>query len=384
MIKTWFTLSLLLLSSNAIAQQLTHYTAVRVQKAQSLMQNEQHTEAIQNLTSISTNNAYDKAFVARMLGVLYWQNGQVALATENLESAVSSGLLQDENAWVTQRMLADIYLSKQQFTEALQHYYSLLEAIPESQTVGDIWFRIAQAHYQIAEWEKVIPASKKHLASAPLERIPSLSLTLGAQMQLKDWDAAINTLNQLIVQEPHKVEWWRQLAGLQMQTNRHGEALDTLTLAKLNEIALTESDKRLMAQLYVKRGIPERAALEISELNDALTDIHLLVEQATYWQMAKEWQFAIDIWQKAAQLDPAYHWEVSQLLLQQGHFNQALATLNLVEGRDEQVALAKTRAYYKLGQFDNAIVEAKLANTIKPTPHAQSWITYLSQRRQQV
>ena len=156
MIKTWFTLSLILLSSNAIAQQLTHYTAVRVQQAQSLMQNEQHTEAIQNLTSISTSNAYDKAFVARMLGVLYWQNGQVALATENLESAVSSGLLQDENAWVTQRMLADIYLSKQLFTEALQHYYSLLEAIPETQTVGDIWFRIAQAHYQIAEWEKVI------------------------------------------------------------------------------------------------------------------------------------------------------------------------------------------------------------------------------------
>lgn len=383
MIKTWFTLSLLLLSSNAIARQLTHYTAVRVQKAQSLMQIEQHTEAIQNLTSISTSNAYDKAFVARMLGVLYWQNGQVALATENLESAVSSGLLQDENAWVTQRMLADIYLSKQQFTEALQHYYSLLEAIPETQTVGDIWFRVAQAHYQIAEWEKVIPASKKHLANTPLELTPSLSLTLGAQMHLKDWDGAINTLNQLIVQEPHKVEWWRQLAGLQMQTNRHDEALDTLTLAKLNEIALTESDKRLMAQLYVKRGIPERAALEISELNDALTDVHLLVEQATYWQMAKEWQFAIDIWQKAARLDPAYHWEVSQLSLQQGHFKQALATLNLVEGRDEQVALAKTRAYYKLGQFDNAIVEAKLANTIKPTPHAQSWITYLSQLRQQ-
>jgi hypothetical protein len=45
------------------------------------------------------------------------------------------------------------------------------------------------------------------------------------------------------------------------------------------------------------------------------------------------------------------------------------------------VALAKTRAYYKLNNLEDAIIQAKKADSIKVTNQSQSWIKYLEQLR---
>jgi outer membrane protein assembly factor BamD (BamD/ComL family) len=70
-------------------------------------------------------------------------------------------------------------------------------------------------------------------------------------------------------------------------------------------------------------------------------------------------------------------------VLQQGQYQRALETLEHVKGRKEQVALAKTRAYYKLGQLEKALIQAKLANNTQPSSQAKSWIGYLTQLRNQ-
>ncbi|MBE3830805.1 hypothetical protein HJ015_23885, partial [Vibrio parahaemolyticus] len=82
----------------------------RVQRAHSLAQEEKFKEAISTLESLDLSRGYDQAFVARMLGIFYWQNEQVKPAIKQLDFAVSSGLLQDEQAWQTRKMLADILL----------------------------------------------------------------------------------------------------------------------------------------------------------------------------------------------------------------------------------------------------------------------------------
>lgn len=383
MIRLYLTIAFLIVSLPVYAQQLSQYTAVRVQEANELAQSERLVQAIDRLNAIETSKPYEQAFVARMLGVFYWQNGQMAPAMSQLELAVSSGLLQDENAWITKRMLADLYLSELRYNKALSHYYPLLKSIPEGQNGDDIWFRIAQAHYQQQQWTKVIPAADAYLELRPVELKPSLSLKLGAQLQLKLWKEATVTLKQLIELEPMNVEWWRQLTGLYMQLNQTRSALDVLALAKAQQVDLSQQDRRLLAQLYSKRGIPERAAIEISQLDAANSSEKLLVEQASYWQMAKEWDKAIDIWQLAAQFNAKYYWNASQLILQQGDYQLALQTLDKVPGNKEQVALAKTRAYYKLGQFEKALIQAKAANRVKASKQASSWMDYLSKLRTQ-
>ncbi len=379
--KFLITTLLSLTAASAIAQELSQYTASRVQRAHSLAQEEKLKEAISTLESLDLSRGYDQAFVARMLGIFYWQNEQVKPAIKQLDFAVSSGLLQDEQAWQTRKMLADILLNEQQFAKALPHYYELSKAVPKNQKAHEVWLRIAQSHYQLSQWNKVLSAMGRYEKFGQPDELGPLSIKLSSELELKKWQPAIVTIKRLIAIEPERVEWWRQLVALHLRVDDSKRALDVMALAKLQGVALSQDDLKLLAQLYAKRGIPERAALITEQLEDLNVDSQLKAQQATYWQMAKEWDKSIDSWRVAAKLDSKYYWNYSQLLVQQGHYQQALAALDKVKGRNADVALIKTRAYYKLNRLDDALANAKRANEIKPSNQAKSWVKYLTQRR---
>ncbi|CAI2292823.1 putative TPR domain protein, component of TonB system [Vibrio parahaemolyticus] len=379
--KFLITTLLSLTAASAIAQELSQYTASRVQRAHSLAQEEKLKEAISTLESLDLSRGYDQAFVARMLGIFYWQNEQVKPAIKQLDFAVSSGLLQDEQAWQTRKMLADILLNEQQFAKALPHYYELSKAVPKNQKAHEVWLRIAQSHYQLSQWNKVLSAMGRYEKFGQPDELGPLSIKLSSELELKKWQPAIATIKRLIAIEPERVEWWRQLVALHLRVDDSKRALDAMALAKLQGVALSQDDFKLLAQLYAKRGIPERAALIMEQLEDLNVDSQLKAQQATYWQMAKEWDKSIDSWRIAAKLDSKYYWNYSQLLVQEGHYQQALAALDKVKGRNADVALIKTRAYYKLNRLDDALANAKRANEIKPSNQAKSWVKYLTQRR---
>lgn len=130
----------LMFSGFAQAQQLTQYNAAKVQRAIQLQQQDKIVDAIDLLSKLTPSQAYDKAYVQRMLGVFHWQNGNSKAAVKYLSTAVNSQQLVDEQAWVTQRMLADLLLTEQRFKEALPHYYQLTKTVPENQKVGTYGF----------------------------------------------------------------------------------------------------------------------------------------------------------------------------------------------------------------------------------------------------
>ena len=380
--KAAFILALALLASPVYAE-LSRFTAGKVQHAHNLQQQEKLDEAIALLARLTPARAYDESFVKRMLGVFYWQKGDTGKAIANLSFAVDSGLLQDEQGWASQRMLADILLSDGQFKRALPHYYQLSEAIPLNQQADELWFRIAQAHYQLSEWHQVLAAIKTYESFSPEADVQPLIIKLGAQLQLKQWQGALPTLKRLISLEPDRSVWWQQMAGIQLRLERPNDALDTLALARRQGVKLSQQDLKTLAQLYARRGIPERAARLYAQLESVETDPELLSTQAQYWQMAKEWDKAISVWSLAAGLDNRHRWPLAQLLLQQGHYRKALAELDKVElkGREDDIELARVRAYYRLDNLEQAMIHAKLADNIKPTTVAKSWIKYLGEMR---
>ncbi|GAA5644640.1 tetratricopeptide repeat protein [Vibrio proteolyticus] len=378
-------ISVLLLSASALAAELSQYTAIRLQKANDLAQKEQYKDAIQLLQGIDTSRKYDQAMINRMLGVVYWQNGNNTNAITSLKSAVNSGALVDDQAWHTEKMLADLLLNDGQYTQSLKHYYALVKSVPKTQKADEVWFRIAQANYQVEKWQPVLNAIAKYEAFGNRSNASALQLKLGAQLELEQWKPAIPTLKLLLALEPQKSAWWRQLVSLHLRVGQNRSALDTLALAKMQGVELSQQDIRLLAQLYAQRGIPERAAQQLAELNGSASDAKLLKEQAIYWQQAKEWDKAIEFWSKAAKFNAQYHWNVSQLLVQEGHYQRALKELDKVTSpaRKADVALAKTRALYKLNQIEAALVQAKRADATEPSRQAKSWIKYLTKLREQ-
>ncbi len=359
--------------------ELSQYAAVRVQKAHKLGEDQQFEQAIILLKSIETSRGYDKAFIDRMLAVFYWQDGNNGQAIHYMATAIESGWLKGEQAWVSQRMLADLYLNDRQFALALKYYYSLVDEVPKTQVISDLWLRIAQSHYQLEQWEEVTVAVNHYLKPETRDRLTPLSLKLGAELELKQWRQAIGSLEMLIDLQPKQLKWWRQMVSIQLHVGQDQKALDTLALAKLQGLDLTPTDQRLLAQMYAKQGIAERAALEMSELEEANNDAQHLAEQATYWQLAKEWDKALIVWKQAAGHDAQYLWNVAQLLVQQSDYLNALNILDQVQGRKADVALAKTQVLYKLNRLDKALSQAKISESIEPSNQAKSWIKYLYQ-----
>ena len=260
-----------------------------------------------------------------------------------------------------------------------------MKSVPKTQKADEVWFRIAQANYQVEKWQPVLNAIAKYEAFGNRSNASALQLKLGAQLELEQWKPAIPTLKLLLALEPQKSAWWRQLVSLHLRVGQNRSALDTLALAKMQGVELSQQDLRLLVQLYAQRGIPERAAQQLAELNGAASDAKLLKEQAIYWQQAKEWDKAIEFWSKAAKFNAQYHWNVSQLLVQEGHYQRALKELDKVTSpaRKADVALAKTRALYKLNQIEAALVQAKRADATEPSRQAKSWIKYLTKLREQ-
>ncbi|MCG3721324.1 tetratricopeptide repeat protein [Vibrio cincinnatiensis] len=383
MIRRFILYLMLLGSTSSLATELSPYAANKALQANQFAQEERFDEAIRLLEETQFTRAYDKAYLARMLGVFYWQNEQLKLAIKSLNNAVNSGELQDEQGWTTRRMLADLLLMDQQYQQALSHYYQLTKQVPADQKAHELWLRIAQVHYQLQQWKKTLEAMAHYERFKRPDEITPLSVKLGAQLQLERWSPAIDTLKRLITLEPTKSSWWLQLVSLELRTGQQKEALNSLGLAKLQGVELSQQELRLLAQLYAQNGIPERAAQLLEQLATTNSDLDLITERATYWQRAKEWDKAIETWLIAAKRESQYYWNVALLQSQQGEYQQALASLEQVKGQQRQpeMALARARVLYKLNKLDDALAQAKKAHHLEPSQESKGWVNFLSQIR---
>ncbi|WP_087020974.1 tetratricopeptide repeat protein [Thaumasiovibrio subtropicus] len=365
------------LSSTAWSAELTQQTATRVQRAQKLQQDDKIREAIDVLKSVSPSRAFDKAYVDRMLGILYWQNDQPNQAVTRLTRAINSGELPKKEVPTTRQMVADILLMQQQYRKALPHYYKLTSEYAERAKRSMAWLRISQSHYQLEEWEKVLAGLKSYRANNGRMKVEHYRMTLGSQLPLKHYKGAAATLEILIKIEPKEVMWFQRLAGIQMQLGRYKGAMQTLAIAHHNGLNLMRQDKLTLVQLYGQQGMPERAARLYTTLNP--TSSRELATLATYWQMAKEWDKAIAVFERAAAKDNKHRLKLALLQMQQRDFSAALSNLNRVNNpNSEQVLMAKIQILYSTGDISGALRVAQQAYSKTASKSSQSWIKYLS------
>ncbi|MEZ8823714.1 tetratricopeptide repeat protein [Vibrio amylolyticus] len=368
-----------IVNAPAAANELSHSTAQRVQSAHAHSLEGELTQAIELLESISTSRDYDKAFVARMLGVFYWQNDQIEAAIAQLRFAVESGNLEEEQTVDTTKMLADLYLSNVQFEEALGFYLRLVDSGHANEMT---WLRITQSYYQLAKWPDVLNSVKQYQKLEPTLDVAMLSMRLGAEFQLKKWSSASNTLGLLIELEPDNARWWQQLVSIEIRRERSNSALNVLTLSRLQGIPLSQHEVRLLAQLYATQGIPLKSAQTLALLDDAKTDMNTIVRQAQLWQQAKQWKTAVEYWQLAATRNAKYHWNVAQLFLSQRDYDSALIALEQIPEKQLSsiMMFAKVQSAYRTQQLKLALTYAKRARTFESTAESEHWVAYLSKQ----
>ncbi|MFH4666426.1 ferrichrome ABC transporter substrate-binding protein [Vibrio cidicii] len=370
-------------SAAAPNSDISPYALRYMQQAQTLSAKEQNQQAIEHLLTAEVSRPGDVAAISRMLGILYWQSEQAEHSVIALEKALNAQGLADDEQWRTRRMLSSIYLTLGQFRQALPHLELLTQSIPEGENAAEVWLHLAQAHYSLEQWRETLLALEKQRKLDPKPSVAVLSISLGAHAQLEQWSQVVDNAKQLIALQPEKKIWWMQAYSGYLNLRQQKAALDILTLAQLKGIALLDSERKSLAYLYASQGIYEKAAVTLSQLEQADSDLELIRLQAQYWQAAKEWQKSLHFWHKAAEIESKYHWEVAVLQNQLQKYQQVIASLDQMENQQRfyDAQLLKVNALYRLNRLEAALALAKKADAIKSSTQTQSWVRFLSHKK---
>lgn len=388
-------ISVLLIVGQLHAAELSLYNAKKIQYASQLQQEGKLGEAINVLSSLKPDAKYDQAYIARVLGVFYWQNEQAKKSISELDKSVSLVSLDKKSQWQTEKMLADIYYSEHQFSKAILHYQHLLAS--EYSTSSDkqrtelasnkneIYLRVANAYYQKQSWKNCLTYIRQFVPNNSNEKIQKYKIQLVSELQLTSWSAAEKTAQRLIQLEPNQKMWWQQLIAAQLQQQKSDKALVNYALAKQQGIQFEAQDFKTLSQLYSQNRLPERAAQIMDEMflqyPKTKTESEL-VRQATYWQMAKEWTNAEKVWQQAAQQNTKHYWSLAKLQAQQKAYKRALISTEKAKSviTVSEYRLMKVRLYYKLSRYNDALAQAKRLNETYPSAEAKDWIQYLKHK----
>ncbi|KGK14768.1 tetratricopeptide repeat protein [Vibrio navarrensis] len=370
-------------SAAAPNSDISPYALRYMQQAQTLSAKEQIQQAIEHLLTAEVSRPGDVAAISRMLGILYWQSEQAEHSVMALEKALNAQGLADDEQWRTRRMLSSIYLTLGQFRQALPHLELLTQSIPEGENAAEVWLHLAQAHYSLEQWRETLLALAKQRKLDPKSSVAVFSISLGAHAQLEQWSQVVDNAKQLIALQPEKKIWWMQAYSGYLNLRQQKAALDILTLAQLKGIALLDSELKSLAYLYASQGIYEKAAVTLSQLEQADSDLELIRLQAQYWQAAKEWQKSLHFWHKAAEIESKYHWEVAVLQNQLQKYQQVIASLDQMENQQRfyDAQLLKVNALYRLNRLEAALALAKKADAIKSSTQTQSWVRFLSHKK---
>ena len=377
----FFCLLIGLISSGAVnAEQLSQSAARQIQQAYELQNSNKNTQAIPLLNKINTSNAYDKAYINRMLGWLYWQEKQSNLAIKALTSAVDSKALSGEEGLSTQRMLADLLLTEGRYQQAESRYLTLIKQYQDATNLAELWLRVAQAQYQQQKWSQVERAIEYLLKYQKKPQVTPLNMLLTAQLEQKKWRKAITTTRKIRDLAPNDIIWWQQLSNLYLYVDDKSNALITLQQADRAGLPLSSKEQELMANLYADAKVPYNAAKLYDQFDSAVLDEATLHRQAIYWQSAKEWDKAIASWTKAAKSNNKYYWYIARLNLQLNRYKPALAALKHIPKKTNQMMMIEVQALNELGNTALALTTAQQAHEQEPTETSLNWIKYLSSK----
>jgi len=354
-----------------------------------LYEQEKLSQALLQLNEVKARSSFDKAYVQRFKGNLYWQLGNEKKAIEALQIALSENALGQTEHRESQRMLADLYLNQAQTLRAIVLYKELI-AQAESES---LYQHLALAYYQQKSWQALIEASNKALALGTTFNKNLHLLQLNAFYALENYAAANKILFKLSETYPQDKRWWMQLAANYQRLKQDKKALATYELANLKGFITGSSEIQNLATLRAMSGAPYQAAsLLESAVNEGLVAANAEVYKhlAMFWQAARESDKAQFYWGKSASLSGnAQHRLIqAQLLRLSGNYEKVLSALDKINSDDikikGKVALTKIETLFALKEYAQAEHVARLALTYPGAEkRAASWLKILANKRQE-
>jgi len=288
------------------------------------------------------------------LAQLYYVDGQYDKAIATMQAYFKEGGGATAQAWV---LLGSAYVQTQRYALAKRPLQSAIEQIDggREKPEHEDWYRLLLAVY----------------------------------FNTKDYPAAEALLLRMTRAFPTTLDYWQQLANLQLQQQKKHSALATVEMAYRYGLLEAEDDLLQFVRLFADAGAPFYGA---GLLQDWLADGSLAASAERYVLLASLWQQAQERQQAAAALDQAlaqksegpWWLQLGQLRLDARQWQQAelaLVSANRLGGlgnNADEALLALGLARYQQQNFSGAreaFTEAGRYKSAKAV--AAQWLKYL-------
>ena len=288
--------------------------------------------------------------------------------------------------------LAQLYYAAGKYQKAVNTMKAYFKA--GGGATAQAWVLLGSAYVQLKRFD----LAKRPLQSA-IEQIDGgkqkpehedwYRLLLAVYFNNKDHKPAAALLERMTRAYPEKLEYWQQLAGLQLKRKQRHKALATVEMAYRYGLLEEESDLQQFVSLFASAGAPfYGASLLANWMKDGSLPSHAeqYVQLAAMWQQAREHQKAAEALDQALAQKARGEWwlQLGQILLDSRQWRQAeiaLSTAIKLQGLGRNVDeayLALGLARYQQRNFDGAREAFKQARAYKNSKAvSKQWLTYL-------
>jgi len=335
----------------------------KVQKAFEAYSADDIPGALEILLDIDASKAYDKAYVARMIAVMYATLGNNEQKTiDYLKQAVGPDILNEVDHSESLKLLGDMQMQTKDYKGALETYYTWMEFSGESD--GQTYIKIANAYYSLKQLDKVIePADKAIAAFGDKPNQNPYILKITSYYERKKYKEAIKVLETVIQLFPDNKQWWVQLPMFYLLVEDYGKASQTLDMAyKLGHLD-KEGQIKTLASLYSQSEAPHKAAKLLEKYIESglvKRDDKNIATLANAWHSAQHIDKAAGYYGELAKMtNSAKHYRKQGMLLKQDEqFSKAVVALNkaleLGISNQGRIHMSIAESYFYLEKYKEA------------------------------
>jgi Flp pilus assembly protein TadD len=347
------------------------------------------TQAIRMLRDIDTKEDFDKATVDKFLGqLLVSEDGKQLEALKLLSGAVDLNVLNDRDQADLLKLVADLSIQEEKYSNSIKYYNKWMDYTCKED--GDVYTRMAKAYTEMKDFDKVLSAADKAIATYDKPNKNPYALKINAYHEKKQYNGAVSVAEILVELFPGEKNWWSQLGFFYMLTEDYKKALATFALAYKQGYLTKKSEYKALMQLYASADVPFTSAqFQKKYMASGLLDSEAsdLASLANTLQLAREYKEAAKYYGQAAikSGDADYYRKQGVLLLTAEDYKGAIAALtkSIENGIDTagKVHFSLMEANFYAGNFRQAYNHAEEA---KKDPslrrNALAWIPYIKQK----
>lgn len=357
------------------------------------------------------------------LALSYQVHAQLYLAQENTPQAIVyfNKALELEAMKAVQAVslatnVSQLYLADSNTQAAINVLLPRIKAAEtekKGSTLAMAYITLGSTYQVKSDFASSIAWLEEGIARSKKPRENWLQMLMAAHYQLKQYPQAIELLDQLIVINESKEEYWLQQASLYQIQQKPKKALEVLELAYVRGWLKKEDGLILLVQLMVTQGIPERGgrflhellqqdSIELSESNWSLL--------ASAWIQGRERQSAIMALENAALISEKeyldetsgekkasekkdgkakaakLYYRVAQLQFDEDQFAAAIRnfqkslTLGLSGKKVGTALLMQGNSYFELADYTDAkLYFSKALAEPSSSNSARAWLDYMQQ-----